>query len=115
MGFLTSLPSVRTGVPQPITINGRTGQWVDLELDPAWTKSCPWSDGSPAAPLVYANTGVTGAVGTGKHREFFIDIGHGDTVNVEINGEDPARWDALIAEAMPIVESFVFAEPGTTP
>lgn len=115
MAFITSLPSVNAGVPQPITINGRSGSWVDLEIDPAWTQPCAWSDGKPAASLVYANTGLTGASGTGKHREIFINIGHGNTVYVEINGEDPARWDALIAEAMPIVESFVFAEPGTTP
>jgi hypothetical protein len=36
-------------------------------------------------------------------------------VSVEIDSTDVARFDGLVAGAMPIVESFVFAEPGTTP
>jgi hypothetical protein len=48
-------------------------------------------------------------------RMFLVDIGHGDTALIEVRVEDPSRWDAVVAEAMQIVESFEFAEPPATP
>ena len=115
MSFITSLPGVKTSNVQDVSINGRTGARVDIQLDPSWKKTCPWHGDDPIKPFLYVNTGVDGADLSTRLRMVFLDIGHGDTVAVEIAGVDPARWDALLAEAMPIVESFVFAEPGTTP
>jgi hypothetical protein len=111
MGSLTSRPSLRTTAPQPITINGRSGLWTDVQLDPSWRKSCQWSDGAATAPILYANTGLSGVAGDQRERLILLDIGHGDAVGIEIFGADPAQWDAYIAEAMSIVETFRFAEP----
>ena len=111
MSFITSLPGIRTSNVQDVTINGRTGARVDIELDPSWKKTCPWFGDTPIKPFLYVNTGVDGATGTTRLRMVFLDIGHGDTVAVEVAAADPARWDDLLAQATPIVESFVFAEP----
>jgi hypothetical protein len=115
MRFVTSLPGLQTSAPQSITIHGRAATWVDAQVDPAWKKTCSWFGDAPIVPYVYANTGLSSIAAGWKFRIIFIDIGHGDTVSVEIDSTDVARFDGLIAEAMPIVESFVFAEPGTTP
>ena len=111
MEFITSLPGLKTSNVQDVTINGRTGARVDIQLDPSWKKTCPWFGDTPIKPFLYANTGVDGATETTRLRLVFLDIGHGDTVAVEIAGVDAARWDELLPQAMPIVESFVFAEP----
>ncbi len=111
MSFITSLPGIKTSNLQDVTINGRTGARVDIQLDPSWKKTCPWHGETPMEPFLYVNTGVDGADVTTRLRMVFLDIGHGDTVAVEIAAADPARWDDYVARAMPIVESFVFAEP----
>jgi hypothetical protein len=63
---------------------------------------------------MYANSGINALMGAVQERMFLVDIGHGDTVMIEIRVEDPARWDAVLAEAMSIVESMQFAEPAAS-
>jgi len=48
---------------------------------------------------------------TARERLVLLDIGHGDTVAIEIFAADPPDWDSYVAEAMRIVESMQFAEP----
>jgi hypothetical protein len=78
----------------------------------SWQENdCDWHDGGPIAPILYANTGPSSvAVGT-RERLILLDIGHGDAAGIEIFSANPARWDDYVSGAMPIVESFVFAEP----
>ena len=112
MGSITGRTAFKTSAPEPITINGRSGLWTDVQLDPSWKKSCDWrDDGSPIAPILYANTGLSAVDATARERLILLDIGHGDSVGIEIFGADPSRWDAYVAEAMRIVQSFEFAEP----
>ena len=97
---------------ESITINGRSGLWTDLRLDPSWKQSCDFrDDGSPVAPILYANTGLSAVDATARERLVLLDIGHGDTVAIEIFAADPPDWDSYVAEAMRIVESMQFAEP----
>jgi hypothetical protein len=111
MAYLTSVPSLDLSAPRPITINGRSGLVTDIKLDAGWKKSCDWHDGTPIAPILYANTGLS-SVAVGAHeRLILLDIGHGDTVAIEIFGAKDAGWTDYVAGTMPIVESFVFAEP----
>jgi hypothetical protein len=111
MTFLASAPGLKLTTPQSITINSHSGLWSDVQLAPDWKNTCDWHDGSPIAPILYANTGLSSvAMGT-RERLILLDIGHGDAVGIEIFNADAARWDDYVAGAMPIVESFVFAEP----
>jgi hypothetical protein len=112
MASITSRAAFKTTTPEPITINGRSGLWTDIQLAPSWKKGCDWhDDGSPIAPILYANTGLSAVDADSHERLILLDIGHGDAVGIEIFGVDPARWDAYVAEAMQIVQSFEFAEP----
>lgn len=113
MDFVTSLRSVDSTAPREITINGRSAQWTDLRMAPSWNGTCDWFDG-PIAPLMYANTGVDGISPTLMMRMVLVDIGHGDTVLIEISVEDPTRWESVVAEGMQIVQSMRFAEPAAS-
>jgi hypothetical protein len=41
-------------------------------------------------------------------RVVFVDLPAGTTVAITIDVEDPATFDTLVGEAMPIVETFDF-------
>ena len=41
-------------------------------------------------------------------RLVFLDLGGGDIVMVDVLSSDAARFDSLVAQAMPIIESFNF-------
>jgi hypothetical protein len=85
------------------TVDGHPGKWVDLTLEPGWTSSCEVlefikaSDGGPVA-----------IAGVERERLILLDLGQRDVIGIRIWSWDPARFDALVAEAMPIIESFQF-------
>ena len=41
-------------------------------------------------------------------RLFILELGQDRTLLIDIEAQDKATWDALVPEAMPIVESFEF-------
>ena len=41
-------------------------------------------------------------------RLFLLDLPDGRTMLIDIEAQDKATWDALVAEATPIVNTFVF-------
>lgn len=41
-------------------------------------------------------------------RLFLLDLGGGRTLPIDIEATDQATWKALVADAMPVVESFQF-------
>ena len=49
-----------------------------------------------------------GLGGTEQIRLILLDLGGGLTVAIVVNSSDPARFQALIDQAMPIVSSFTF-------
>jgi hypothetical protein len=55
------------------------------------------SDGGPVA-----------IAGVERERLIVLDLGQGDVIGIRIFSHDPARFDALVAQAMPIIESIQF-------
>jgi hypothetical protein len=43
-----------------------------------------------------------------RMRLFLLDLPDGRTMLIDIEGQDQATWDALVPEAMPVVQSFQF-------
>jgi hypothetical protein len=108
-------PGLTASEPQPITIDGHPGQVVDIEIAPSWTGGCP--DLAEPLVIVFTENGrdVTssgleqwGLWNTNKARLVLLDLGDGDVVLITVRAPDPTRFDGLLAEAMPIVESFRF-------
>ena len=92
-------------------VGGFKGQSLDVRLAPAWTGTCKWSDGRPAALLVTVPDPpgpVFGLDGPEQVRMILLDVGD-DVVWIGIDSQDGSGFDDLVAQATPIVESFRFA------
>lgn len=110
--WISTRPGIVATEPQAITIDGHAGLWIDVEVAPDWTGRCP--DASEPIVIIMAeatsdDAGWSWGVIRGEHqRLILLDLGDGDVVLIGIESVYPDRWDALVAEAMPIVESLRF-------
>jgi hypothetical protein len=115
IAHVTQHPGLTAGTPQPITIDGHAGQMVDVSIAPSWTGGCP---GDPERVLLLFTERGRDMTGSGndqwavwktdKTRIVLLDLGDGDVVLIDLVARDPANFDALMDEAMPIVESLMF-------
>jgi hypothetical protein len=77
-----------TSEPVDVTIGDLTGVWVDSYLNPDGTATCPNKDA--------------------RKRFVFLDIARGGKLLIIVDSAHAADFEAFIAEAMPVVESFEF-------
>jgi hypothetical protein len=77
-----------TSEPVDVTIGDLTGVWVDSYLDPDGTGGCPNMDA--------------------RGRFVFLDIPRGGKLLIIVDSVHSADFEAFVAEAMPVVESFQF-------
>ena len=106
--WLGTVPGLATTEPTPITIDGRSGQMLDISLDPSWTGICDESDPDKTPIVAYLNPGLAGMRGDERARLILLDLGDGDVVAIGVWTRDQATFDAFIPEAMPVIESFQF-------
>lgn len=111
IGHLASSKAISSSKPQPVTIGGYQGKWVDIQLAPDWTGHCP--DQSAPSTNLLVQSGTTdgwefGPVGSERIRVILLDLGQGDVVLIFADAGDGTKFDALVAEAMPIIESMTF-------
>jgi hypothetical protein len=115
IAHVTQHPGLVASTPQPITIDGNAGQMVDVSIAPSWTGRCP--EVPDRILILFTETGrdMTGSGleqpglwRTDKMRIVLLDLGDGDVLLVDLLARDPANFDALVSEAMPIVESLKF-------
>jgi hypothetical protein len=108
--WIRGLPSLDARARNQITIHGLHGLWLDVGVSPSWKTSCPGETQPIALFLTEAgDAGDTFAiVGSARVRLIFLDLGAGDILMVSVYSSDPARFDSLVAQAMPIIESFIF-------
>jgi hypothetical protein len=113
--WLTTLPGLVTSTPAPITIGGLSGKMVDLSVSPTWTATCPYAY-SPGLRLVSTLSGpeATGGIdwnvqGEGRTRIIALDLGDGRALVIDIEAQNKADYDALLPDAMQVVNTFTFA------
>jgi hypothetical protein len=87
-----------TSEPVDVTIGDLTGTRVDAHIDPDWTGSCPLAPEDPPTKDYKDYRG----------RFVFLDIPSGGKLLIIVDSVHAADFDAFVAEAMPIVESFMF-------
>ncbi len=108
-------PGVVTSTPESITIGSHSGKVLDIHLQDGWTRTCP-GEKTPSAPILANASGSaaswTWAVAAGERmRLILLDIGGGNTVAIAVDDTaSPSRFDALLTQAMPIIESFEFPQ-----
>jgi hypothetical protein len=101
--WLDQVPGLTVTESKAVSLDGNPGQWVDLRVDPDRTSACEeleFMKPSGGDPVVIG--------GEERERLILLDLGQGDVVGIRIFSRNPASFDALVAEAMPIVESFQF-------
>jgi hypothetical protein len=112
-------PGVSSTPPAAVTIGGYQGRVLDLQLAPSWTGGC-MGPGGPAVGLaivVEAGSATGPVVGLAPDqpvRLILLDLTGGRTMAVVIHTfgpSQPGQFRALVAEAMPIVESIEFRAP----
>lgn len=109
--WINSVPGLAVGHDTHVQVGDLSGFSLDLSVQPTWQGKCQQSDAIPL--FVNAQSNPTegfnwGIGGDGRMRLFVLDMGPGRTLLVDIEAADSATWDALIPQAMPIVESFDF-------
>lgn len=111
--LLTTHPGIVASTPAAVTIGGLKGSLVDVALAPSWKTACPFSAGEPFVPFVTdskpgppgLHQGIPPAA---RSRLIFLDAKDGETILIYIDSADGTTFDAIVAQSMPIVESFVF-------
>ena len=107
-------PGVVSTPPKAVTIGGYEGQLLDLELAASWKGACAAPEGQVVGiPILRPAASETGpVVGIARDqpvRLILLDLTGGRTIAVVIFDPGPAqtqRFEADVAQAMPIIESF---------
>jgi hypothetical protein len=96
----------------PIVIDDHPGQMIDVSLEPGQGSTCPDASAPFVDFLAYAGGATDGwvwGIQEGeRQRIIFLDLGVGDVVMVAIDSTHPDRYDELVSQAMPIIESLRF-------
>jgi hypothetical protein len=115
LAHVAAHPGLTIGPPEHVTIDGHAGRRIDVAISPSWTTSCP--EVTDPIVLLFTERGrdMTGSGKeqpgiwrTDKARLILLDLGEGDVLLIQVTARDPAGFDALTTEAMPIVESLTF-------
>jgi hypothetical protein len=113
IAFIKKQKSLLVGAPTPIVIDGHQGQYVDISLSPTWNKACPDVNGVLSAPVL-REAGKPGGwdwriTAPEKWRLVLLDLGEGSVVAIILDDSSSvSRFDELVTQAMPIVESLTF-------
>ena len=101
--------AVSTTLAGTVDVGGRTGQILDVQLAPTWTKTCGWSQGDPATLLLLATADGPGFGLQGTERgRLILTESDGKVVAIIISAADgPTQVEAL-TQATPIVEAIRF-------
>lgn len=113
IGYLRTVDGLDVTNPVEVTISGYPGKMVDLRLASGWAGRCK-GETQPSLEfftvtdtVFYTNMGLT-LVGAERIRLILLDLGGGDVVAFLFDSSDPSRFDELVADGMPIVQSFTF-------
>jgi hypothetical protein len=109
--WIRSLPGLTVSEPKMTTVGGLRGVEIDVAIASGWAGTCPFANGLPAVPLFVWGTGTSRWVvaGSERLRLSLLDIPGGGTVVVDMDAFDGSVFDSLVANAVPIVDTFKFA------
>lgn len=109
--WLRTVRGLVVSTPAEATIGGLSGIIVDLSIAPGWTTTCA------AGLYTFSYSGSDSGgdwssrltlKGTERERLFLLDRGDGTTLVIDIEAPDDV-WNAFIADATPVVDSFEFS------
>jgi hypothetical protein len=108
--WLATLPGLVVSTPLGVTIGGLGGIAVDVSMVPGWKPTCAIGVYTLSASGA-ENGGWSTRLwlnGTDRARYVFLDRGDGTTLVMAL--EAPGNvWDAFLADATPVIDSFEFS------
>jgi hypothetical protein len=111
--WLGAAPGLAVSEPTAVSVGGLDGVQLDIELEPTWKKTCFWSSGLPAMPLVFSPAEVVGynwgIVSDMSMRWYILDTG--DSVMIVDIEDDPGglSHDDLMRTGDEIVDSMTLS------
>ena len=115
--WLTTAEGVAASDPVAVSIGGLDGAMVELAMEPAWTGTCPFSNGMPVVPLFVSpapDAGIHWVIGQEtRMRVYLLDRGDGTALIIDVEAPDEGSYQAILDEATGIVESIEFTRPIT--
>jgi hypothetical protein len=111
--WLEAAPGLAISEPTPVTISELDGMQLDLKLDPKWNRTCFWSNGLPAVPLIFRGTAIGGynwAMLPDLSMRWYV-LGSADgviVVDIE-DGPGGASHGELLRSGSEIVDSLAFS------
>jgi hypothetical protein len=114
-GWLAHHKGIDASPVKAVTLGGLRGYVIDVAIDPAWKRACPFSEGRPAVPTLVGSgisTGVAWDVEPmDRQRVYLLDLpkdGVAGNIAVNIDVCCGVDWKQRIDEVTPVVESFEF-------
>jgi hypothetical protein len=114
VGWLETAPGLVVSEPTPITVGGFEGMQLDIEIDPKWKRTCFFSEGLPAVPLIFNGAAPLGgyhwAIVPGQSMRWFILDSEDGVIIVDLE-DDPGglSHDELLRTGGAIVDSLEFS------
>jgi len=110
--WLRTLPSLTVSTPTAVSIGGLTGVQVDVSAgaDPS-TDPCSFLlDGNGNVSLTNPELPdqPVSVPSKGMSRWILLDRGDRSTLLLDLETQDKATWNALLADGMPVITSFQF-------
>lgn len=113
VSWLESAAGLVVSEPMPVNVGGLDGFRLDIEIDPSWKRTCFFSEGMPAVPLVVheAKWGAYHlAMFPGNSMRWYVLDAGDDVLIIDIDdGPENLSRDELFATGTEIVESFEFS------
>lgn len=108
--WLTSHPGLVTSEPQPVSVGGLDGVYLDIGLDPGWTTACPFSGGNPVLPFIVGDgiSSLQHVLFRGLEERLYLLDYHGGNVAIEIGPEGAGSLDDWLKVVDPVIDSIQF-------
>ena len=105
--------------PESVTIGGLEGVVVDVSVTPGWVGLCEFSQENNGPPIydgplrLFNDNAGNGDVSLSAAvdemaRVFILDRGDSQILVIVVRAQGQAAWNALVADAMPIIDTFEF-------
>jgi hypothetical protein len=115
VAWLESAPGLTVSEPAPVTVGGLEGTELDIEIDPAWKRTCFWSEELPAVPLLFNGSDLGGynwAILPDVLMRWYVLESDDGVIIVDIDdGPDNLSHTELLRTGGDIVDSLQFSSP----
>jgi hypothetical protein len=114
IAWLETAPGLTVSEAAPVTVGGLEGSQLDIEIDPEWTRTCPFSAGLPAVPLIFNGAAPLGgyhlAIVPEQSLRWFILDSEDEVIIINLE-DDPGGLphEELLQTGGEIVDSLVFS------